>query len=176
MINIDKGSLLSGIYLIIVIFKRLSKFCPFVYLDLFFCGKFRLPLSLYGNKATYQNSFTLKKDQIKNKKIILDLGNVQDMAVIRINGYAFPLSWYTPFEADISPYIREGRNSLSVDVINLWPNRLIGDGQLPEDQRKTKTNIKKFDVPDAEKYLRVSGLLGPVEIRFFNKIKLEIVK
>lgn len=126
----------------------------------------------FSGKATYENSFILKKDQIKNKKILLDLGNVQDMAVIRINGHVFPLSWYAPFEVDISPYIREGRNSLSVDVINLWPNRLIGDGQLPEDRRKTKTNIKKFDAPDAEKYLRVSGLLGPVEIKFFNKIKL----
>lgn len=126
----------------------------------------------FSGKATYQNSFTIKKDQIKNKKVLLDLGNVQDMAVVHINGHTFPLSWYAPFEVDITTYVREGENTLSVDIVNLWPNRLIGDGKLSENERKTKTNIKKFEQSDAEKYIRVSGLLGPVKIIFFDKFAL----
>lgn len=126
----------------------------------------------YSGKATYTNSFVLKKHQIKQKKIILDLGNVQDMGVICINGNTLPLSWYAPFEVDITPYAKEGENTVSVDVINLWANRLIGDGKLPQHERMTQTNIKKFDQPDAEKYLRVSGLLGPVKVKFFERIEL----
>lgn len=126
----------------------------------------------YSGKATYENRFTLKKEQLKNKQIRLDLGNVQELAVIRVNGHTFPVSWAVPFEVDITPYVHDGTNTLSVDVVNLWPNRLIGDGKLPKGQRKTKTNIIKFDAPDAEKYLRVSGLLGPVTVRFFYRVEL----
>lgn len=55
----------------------------------------------------------------------------------------------------------------------MWPNRLIGDGKLPKEERKTRTNIIKFDTADADKYLRISGLLGPVKIKFFEKVNLE---
>lgn len=126
----------------------------------------------YSGKATYSNEFVLQKKQIKDKKIMLDLGNVQDMAVIKVNDHTYPVSWYAPFEVDITPYVQAGTNKLSIDIINLWPNRLIGDGKLPKGQRKTQTNVTKYDAPDAENYLRISGLLGPVQLRFFEKIKL----
>jgi hypothetical protein len=56
-------------------------------------------------------------------------------------------------------------------VTNLWINRLIGDEKLPAGERKTYTNIagnKRYKLrgSDIDKYLRASGLLGPVEIRF----------
>jgi hypothetical protein len=57
--------------------------------------------------------------------------------------------------------VQPGRNRLSVEVANLWPNRLIGDQRLPAAERRTKTNITKFS---AESPLVPSGLLGPVEI------------
>jgi len=45
-------------------------------------------------------------------------------------------------------------------VINLWPNRLIGDAALPPEKRLTNTNIVfKSDAP-----LLPSGLLGPVTL------------
>ena len=126
----------------------------------------------FSGKATYTRNFSLKRHQVKDKKIILDLGNVQDLAVVRINGHEFPVSWYAPFSVDITDYVNSGENILSVDVVNLWPNRLIGDGKLDESERKTRTNIKKYDSPDAENYLRISGLLGPVNITFFDRIRL----
>ena len=55
-----------------------------------------------------------------------------------------------------------------MEVVNLWPNRLIGDSKLPAEKRLTKTNIIKYDAPDAEKYLRESGLLGPVKLMFIR--------
>ena len=38
------------------------------------------------------------------------------------------------------------------------------------EERFTKTNINKFDAEDAEKYLRASGLSGPIKIRKIEKI------
>jgi hypothetical protein len=52
-------------------------------------------------------------------------------------------------------------NLLQVEVVNFWPNRIIGDDALPPEQRFTKTNIRKLtkDTP-----LVPSGLFGPVRI------------
>ena len=93
--------------------------------------------------------------------------------ILSLIQYSFPVSWSAPFEVDITPYVKEGQNTLSIEIVNLWPNRLIGDSKLPKQERRTKTNIVKFDAPDSEKYLRTSGLLGPVKIRSFKQVKIE---
>ena len=66
----------------------------------------------------------------------------------------------------------QGSNYLEVEVVNMWPNRLIGDRKLPKEERFTKTNINKFEAEDAEKYLRASGLLGPVILRKIESKRL----
>ena len=50
---------------------------------------------------------------------------------------------------------------MEIDVVNLWPNRLVGDAALPPEKRFTKTNV----VPEADWQLLPSGLLGPVTLR-----------
>lgn len=86
------------------------------------------------------------------------------MASVKINGVQLQVIWSAPFRFDITRYVKPGGNKLEVEVVNMWPNRLIGDGALPVEQRLTKTNVNKFNVTDREKYLRESGLLGPVKI------------
>jgi hypothetical protein len=52
-------------------------------------------------------------------------------------------------------------------VVNLWPNRLIGDGKLPPEKRSTKTNVQdSYRPPEGggEHKLLESGLLGPVHV------------
>src|SRR5690606_38371475 len=99
------------------------------------------------------------------------LGNVFDMASVAINGNKMPVKWSAPFCFDITGYIKPGNNQLEVEVVNLWPNRLIGDGKLPPEKRLTKTNVTKFEGADAERSLRVSGLLGPVGINYIYERK-----
>ena len=49
--------------------------------------------------------------------------------------------------------------------MNNWPNRLIGDGKLSAEQRRTRTNIEKYNpLKTGEHALLASGLLGPVQI------------
>ena len=58
-------------------------------------------------------------------------------------------------------FVQSKGNRLEIDVVNLWPNRLIGDAGLPPEERRTKTNVTEFkkDTP-----LLPSGLLGPVSV------------
>ena len=69
--------------------------------------------------------------------------------------------WTPPFRVDITRTVKPGLNTLEVDVVNFWPNRIIGDASLPPEQRRTRTNIRKLT---AETRLMESGLLGPVRI------------
>ena len=125
-------------------------------------------IKYYSGTARYVKSFSLTQKDIKGRLLILDLGNVKEMASVKINGHQMQVMWSAPFRFDITPFVKAGTNELEVEVVNMWPNRLIGDSKLPENQRLTKTNINKFNGPDADNYLRESGLLGPVRISFIN--------
>ncbi|MEO5682491.1 MAG: glycosyl hydrolase [Chitinophagaceae bacterium] len=125
-------------------------------------------IKYYSGKAVYRKTFSVSAVNLKNTKAILDLGNVLEMASISINGQQMPVKWNAPFRFDITNYIKPGKNQLEVEVVNLWANRLIGDSKLPVEQRRTKTNIIKYEDANAESLLRPSGLLGPVNIVFIS--------
>lgn len=130
-------------------------------------------IKYYSGKAKYHKTFDLSKKDLTGNRLIIDLGNVKEMASVKINGKQLQVIWSAPFRFDLTPYLKAGTNELELEVVNMWVNRLIGDGKLPKDERLTKTNINKFDAPDAEKYLRVSGLMGPVEIHLRSYIELK---
>ncbi|HSV12893.1 MAG TPA: glycosyl hydrolase, partial [Tepidisphaeraceae bacterium] len=92
---------------------------------------------------------------------VLDLGEVDDLARVKVNGTDVGVVWEKPARIDVSGAWRPGRNTIEIAVTNLWPNRLIGDAGLPPEQRRTRTNIRKFT---GKSPLRPSGLLGPVRL------------
>jgi hypothetical protein len=119
-------------------------------------------IKYFSGTAVYQTDFSIEKDILrKDTKCYIDLGVVKELAELTINEQALPTLWKPPFLADITPWIRSGKNHLEIKVTNLWPNRLIGDQWLEKKDRFTFTNIGKFtkDTPLLE-----SGLLGPVKI------------
>lgn len=75
-----------------------------------------------------------------------------------------------PFRVDITEALKPGRNLLEVRMTNLWPNRLIGDAALPEDQRLTWTTFHPYKAGDP---LLPSGLLGPVTIQSQTRAALQ---
>jgi hypothetical protein len=129
-------------------------------------------IKYYSGTATYHKTFKVSPAEMKQTRLVLDLGNVKEMASVIINGHQMQVLWSSPFKFDITQFVKSGDNELEVEVVNMWVNRLVGDGKLPENERITRTNINKFDAPDAEKYLRVSGLVGPVKIKIVSKYSL----
>ena len=123
-------------------------------------------LKYYSGKGVYTMQFHLSESDIKGQRILLDLGNVQDLSAIDVNGTGRVIKWSFPYRLDITAAVKQGTNTLSLDVINLWANRLIGDRGLPPEKRLTQTNVVKFEKEDSEKLLRPSGLLGPVRLLF----------
>ena len=119
-------------------------------------------IKFYSGTATYAKTFDYKTENRKQKaEIFLDLGNVHELAEVRVNGKSCGITWSPPFRVDITAALKPGANSLEVDVVNFWPNRIIGDASLPKEQRRTRTNIRKLT---AKTPLITSGLLGPVRL------------
>ena len=92
---------------------------------------------------------------------MLDLGNVRELAEVKVNGKSCGVVWCPPFRVDVTDAVKFGENKLQVEVVNFWPNRLIGDASLPKEQRLTRTNIRKLT---AQTPLEPAGLLGPVRL------------
>ena len=84
----------------------------------------------FSGTATYRRKFDLSaKDVAKDCGLYLDLGRVDVIAEAILNGHNLGILWKPPFRADITGVIHTGANDLEVRVVNLWPNRLIGDEQ-----------------------------------------------
>jgi hypothetical protein len=94
--------------------------------------------------------------------VFLSLGAVHDMARVKLNGKDLGVVWCAPWQVDISSAVKEGKNDLEIEVVNLWPNRLIGDLALPEDKRFAWTFVAHGHKADSK--LLPSGLLGPVRL------------
>ena len=89
----------------------------------------------------------------------LDLGEVQKVARVRLNGVELGVCWTHPFRLDVTAAVRPGANRLEVEVANTWSNRLTGDA-LSDSPHFTHTNLRW----DKATPLLPSGLLGPVRI------------
>ncbi|MBI2929889.1 MAG: glycosyl hydrolase [Verrucomicrobia bacterium] len=122
-------------------------------------------VSHFSGKATYRTTFAWppRESQIANCKsqIVLDLGRVEVMARVALNGRDLGVVWKPPFRVDLADALKPGANTLEITVANLWPNRLIGDAALPPEKRVAWTTWNPFK-PDAP--LLGSGLIGPVRL------------
>jgi hypothetical protein len=123
-------------------------------------------IKYYSGTAVYRKSFDVS-DTNRAGRLLLDLGQVRELAEVRVNGKSCGIVWAPPFRVDITDAVKAGSNQLEVEVVNFWPNRLIGDAKLPAAQRRTRTNITKFDQPKGDANyttLMPSGLFGPVRL------------
>jgi hypothetical protein len=118
----------------------------------------------YAGMATYHKTFDLP-DAARERagRLFLDLERVRNVARVRLNGRDLGVVWTAPWQVNITEAVEPVGNKLEVDVVNLWPNRLIGDALLPPKERLTKTNVQKFY--RGKHTLFPSGLLGPVTLK-----------
>lgn len=139
----------------------------------------------YSGTAIYRKKFNLDATRSAGERRFLDLGKVQVMAEVTLNGKDLGILWKPPFRVEVTDALKAGENTLELRVVNLWINRLIGDEQLPEDSDRnpngtlkswpvwlgtgkpsptgrytfTSWRLWKKDEPLVE-----SGLLGPVRL------------
>ncbi|MDO8542088.1 MAG: glycosyl hydrolase [Opitutaceae bacterium] len=121
-------------------------------------------IRFYSGTAVYSKTFDLPAGALpraRGVRWMLDLGQLREVAEVKLNGKSCGVVWAPPFRVDITEVVKSGGNRLEIEVVNFWPNRIIGDLSLPEPERRTQTNIHELK-PDTA--LMESGLLGPVRL------------
>lgn len=123
-------------------------------------------LKYFSGTGTYRKTFTLPAGWKKSgQRVDLDLGRLWTIGEAWLNGQSLGVLWTPPFRVACTDLLRDGENELTVEVINTWHNRLVGDASLPAASRVTHTNIPTSrgkpwkDLAPIE-----SGLLGPVRL------------
>ena len=89
-------------------------------------------IKYFSGTAHYSQHLCLK-ELSHNFRYFLNLGEVKNLAVVKVNGKACGTLWHPPFTIDITDALHGGDNTIEIDVTNLWVNRMVGDEQEPDD-------------------------------------------
>lgn len=120
-------------------------------------------LKYYSGTATYTTTFKWKGKH--NGRVYLELGDVQNVATVRVNGIDCGTVWTAPYHADITQAVKKGKNQLEIVVSNTWANAIRGadNGKAPFEGIWTNG---KYRLKSDE--LLPAGLLGPLELKNYE--------
>ena len=119
----------------------------------------------FSGTAIYTKSVNVDRRWLRpGHKVLLNLGTVNDLVEVSVNGKPLGLLWKAPYEVDVTSALKSGANHLEIKVTNEWTNRLIGD-RLTPGKRVLPEGPPPFGPPPA---LNISGLLGPVTFVSFS--------
>ena len=90
-------------------------------------------IRFYSGTVTYETAFDLSEAEVEGREFRLDLGRVEVIAEVELNGVPLGTAWRPPCRLPATAAVRAGRNTLRVRVTNTWKNRLLGDRREPAD-------------------------------------------
>ncbi len=115
----------------------------------------------FSGHGTYTKHINAPADWFKpGTPVMLDLGDVANLAEVSVNGKPLGTVWKSPYRLDVTSAMHPGDNLVEIRVVNLWVNRLIGDAQ-PNAEKLTFTARNPYK---ANSPLVPAGLLGPVRL------------
>lgn len=137
-------------------------------------------IKYYSGIAIYTKTFELPS-QAGQDQLYLDFGLINHLARVTLNGKDLGVLWTAPWRVAIPKSLLRKQNKLQIEVANIWPNRMIGDQQMPGDGIKNgewpewlikglprpgkRYTFSTFEPYRKDSPLYKSGLLGPVTIR-----------
>ncbi|WP_328843865.1 glycosylhydrolase-like jelly roll fold domain-containing protein [Streptomyces sp. NBC_00258] len=105
---------------------------------------------LFSGSGTYTTDIDVEAALLDGRRVLLDLGDVREVAAVTVNGTELPPLLWAPWAVDVTRLVRPGRNSLAVRVAN------------------TLSNERNKPLP--------SGLLGPVTLRFRRHVTVDLAR
>lgn len=119
----------------------------------------------FSGTATYTTTVNLDRAG-RGEHMFMAFDNVGTMAKVYINGKYAGGVWTAPYRLDVTDFVKDGRNDVRVEVVNTWVNRIVGDMNLPENQRDIYLYVNHLN---AKTPLPPSGIIGKVK---FETVKL----
>ena len=90
-------------------------------------------IKYYSGTAVYKINFDAPGVKV-HKDVYLDLGIVKHIAHVYLNDKDLGVIWTAPWNLMLPEGLLKAKgNSLTIEVTNVWANRLIGDEQEPDD-------------------------------------------
>jgi hypothetical protein len=148
----------------------------------------------FSGTATYTKTINIPPKMLgENRRLYMDLGDVQVMAQVKLNGKDLGILWKPPYRVEVTDAAKIGENTLEVKVTNLWVNRMIGDENLPEDSSRNpdgtlkewpqwlqegkpsptgRTTFTSWRLWKAGDPLQPSGLIGPVTLHVMERVNV----
>jgi hypothetical protein len=119
-------------------------------------------IKYFSGEGTYTTTLEAASDWfVKGATLWIDLGDVKNLATVTVNGKQLGTVWHAPYRVDATEALKPGANQISVQVINSWVDRMIGDQQPDATTKYTFTTWKSYK---ADSPLLPSGLIGPVAV------------
>ncbi|HVC90788.1 MAG TPA: hypothetical protein VND66_09235, partial [Acidobacteriaceae bacterium] len=113
-------------------------------------------LKNFSGRGQYTTTFTVPATYLdSHHRIMLDLGDVKDVAEISINGKPGPALLLSPYRSDVTSLLQPGENTLRITVVNTLFNALSARGPSAN-YSPEETNTANGLLP--------SGLIGPVRL------------
>lgn len=155
-------------------------------------------IKYYSGSALYKRSIEVDAAALADSNCaMLDLGEVNIVAEVVVNGERVNTLWMEPYSVDIYNYLTAGENTIEITLTNQWTNRLIGDERYPRQDggyqfvdgmtnaKMPRWYVENKPMPagpritfsatkfyDVDSPLIPAGLVGPVEIEFCNATKV----
>lgn len=111
----------------------------------------------FSGTATYSAEFDAPSLDA-GERACLRFKDVREIAQVTLNGRPLSTIWANPYMACVDVPMLKRSNRLTIEVTNLWHNRLLGDLDPKQQTKITQTNIKTI-----HGQLLPSGLIGPAE-------------
>jgi glycosyl hydrolase family 2 len=111
-------------------------------------------LATYSGIAIYSAEVSLTSAHLKGR-VLLDLGHVKTLADLSVNGRPAGVKLARPFRFDVTDLLSEGSNQIEIKVANTLAN-----------------HMSTYPTVFVREGQTVSGLLGPVQLRFLAPVRL----
>ena len=130
----------------------------------------------FSGTGRYEIEFSLPANkEIPGVKLMLELGQVGNIAEVELNGQPVGVAWMAPHRLDITRAARPGVNKLVVQVTNTLINYVTGLKEPPDvpaelQPRLGRANPEVYEHSGlarremSETDLPPSGLIGPVQL------------
>ena len=117
-------------------------------------------LRYYSGTVTCRTTFRWKNRRAR--RVVLELGEVHDVAAVRVNGKPCGTAWTAPYEVDVTDALQQGDNTIVIEVSNTWANALLGaeSGHAPFRGIWTNASYRR-----REQTLLPAGLTGELRLR-----------
>ncbi len=134
-------------------------------------------LETYSGAVLYRKVASLRKEHL-NGSIVLDLGMVKTCAEVHVNGKLAGVRVARPFRFDVADLVREGENEIQIRVVNTlanhmssYPSNFVYKGQSGGRELAIPDSMRtRSSYPAVFADQTISGLLGPVQLRFLSKV------